>query len=87
MLYMMEKDNLRKYIKIDDVINYGILTEFIGRFPLIVSLNSLNKEELKKIAKIEIEREITNYFSSITNQSRYFANFNYFCFDFCLLSD
>ncbi|WP_242861582.1 AAA family ATPase [Candidatus Arthromitus sp. SFB-turkey] len=59
----MEKDNLRKYIKIDDVINYGILTEFIGRFPLIVSLNSLNKEELKKIAKIEIEREITNYFS------------------------
>lgn len=59
----VKKDNLRRYIKIEDVVNYGILTEFIGRFPLIVSLNSLNKEEIREITKIEIEREITNYFN------------------------
>ncbi len=61
----LEKDNLRKYIKIEDIINYGILSEFIGRFPLIVSLNSLNGYELRKITEIEIQREITNYFSLI----------------------
>lgn len=59
----LEKDNLRKYIKIDDIINYGILSEFIGRFPLIVSLNSLNINELVRITEIEIEREIINYFN------------------------
>ena len=61
----LEENNLRKYIKIEDVINYGILSEFIGRFPLIVSLNSLNRQELSKIAKIEIDREIINYFNLI----------------------
>lgn len=60
---IVENNNLRQYVKIEDVINYGILSEFIGRFPLIVSLNSLNREELYKIGKIEIEREIINYFS------------------------
>lgn len=61
----IEKDNLRRNIKIEDIVNYGILTEFIGRFPLIVSLNALNKNELKEITKIEIEREIINYFNLI----------------------
>ena len=61
----VEKDNLRKYVKIEDVISYGILSEFIGRFPLIIPLNSLSKEELMRIAKIEINREIVNYFSLI----------------------
>lgn len=61
----IEKDNLRKYVKIEDVIKYGILSEFIGRFPLIIPLNSLSKEELISIAKIEINREIVNYFTLI----------------------
>lgn len=61
----VEKDNLRKYVKIEDVINYGILSEFVGRFPLIIPLNSLSKEELISIAKIEIKREIVNYFTLI----------------------
>lgn len=60
-----KNDNLRKYVKIDDVINYGILSEFIGRFPLIISLNSLNIGELKTIANIELEKEIINYFTLI----------------------
>lgn len=60
-----ENDNLRKYVRIEDVINYGVLSEFIGRFPLIVSLNSLNVNELKKITNIELEKEVINYFSLI----------------------
>lgn len=60
---VLDKDNLRMHIQIEDVINYGILSEFVGRFPLIVSLSALNEEQLKKITQIEIEREIINYFS------------------------
>ncbi len=63
-----DKDDLRKDVKIEDVINYGILSEFIGRFPLIVSLNALNKEEIMKITNIELEREIINYFNLMGKQ-------------------
>lgn len=61
--YNLEVDDLRRYVKLEDVINYGILSEFIGRFPLIVCLNALTKENLIAITEIELEREVINYFS------------------------
>lgn len=61
--YDLEVDDLRRHVKLEDVINYGILSEFIGRFPLIVCLNALTRENLISITEIELEREVVNYFS------------------------
>jgi len=33
----------------EDVIRYGIITEFMGRFPILVGINDLTKDELSRI--------------------------------------
>jgi len=44
-----EKLGLRAYLKQDNFIKYGMIPEFIGRFPIIAPLENLNKGLLKKI--------------------------------------
>ena len=34
----------------DDLIRYGLIPEFVGRFPVIATLNDLSVEDLIKIA-------------------------------------
>lgn len=36
-------------VKIEDLVKYGMIPEFLGRLPIIVTLNKLDKESLKKV--------------------------------------
>jgi ATP-dependent Clp protease ATP-binding subunit ClpX len=42
-------DELLKHTTHDDLLHYGLIPEFVGRLPMVVSLASLGKEELVKI--------------------------------------
>jgi len=42
-------DELLKYVTHDDLLQYGLIPEFVGRLPMVVSLASLNKEALIRI--------------------------------------
>ena len=44
-----EKNNSTKDVIIDDLINFGLIPEFVGRLPIIISLNPLNKEAMLNI--------------------------------------
>lgn len=41
--------NVREHVTAQDVIKYGIIPEFMGRFPIIVGLDPLNEEQLVKV--------------------------------------
>lgn len=53
-------EELFKELHPDDLIKFGLIPEFIGRLPIHVALNNLNKEDLKRI--------ITEPKNSILNQ-------------------
>ena len=42
-------DELLKHTTHDDLLHYGLIPEFVGRLPMVVSLSSLGKEELVRI--------------------------------------
>ncbi len=42
-------DELLKHVSHDDLLQYGLIPEFVGRLPLAVSVEALGKEELKRI--------------------------------------
>lgn len=45
----LDEDNVLQYVSPRDVRTFGLIPELIGRFPLIGSLNSLDREALKLI--------------------------------------
>ena len=45
----------------DELINYGMIPEFIGRFPILVELSELNKNELLDIIKIPANSLLNQY--------------------------
>lgn len=44
-----EKDRLLEVVEASDLINYGLIPEFVGRVPVIVPLHSLTEEMLVRI--------------------------------------
>jgi ATP-dependent Clp protease ATP-binding subunit ClpX len=42
-------DELLKHVTHDDLLQYGLIPEFVGRLPLAVSLEALGREELRRI--------------------------------------
>ncbi len=46
---LIKKKNIKYNIEYQDLINYGFIPEFIGRFPIISKLNKLKIKHLKKI--------------------------------------
>jgi len=46
-----DTDELLVQVEPQDLIKYGLIPEFIGRLPVIVSLHSLNEDALKRIIK------------------------------------
>lgn len=44
-----EKQNLLQKVNTDDLIEYGMIPEFVGRVPVITALHALNEEALIKI--------------------------------------
>ena len=45
----MNKINIREQVEAQDVIKYGVIPEFMGRFPIIVGLDSLTKSQLVQV--------------------------------------
>lgn len=64
----LQKDKILSQVDVKDVEKYGMIPEFIGRIPIIVTLNELTKENLKDILMKSSESPIkkyTDFFKSI----------------------
>ena len=44
-----EKINVANYIETEDLLKFGLIPEFIGRLPVIITLNELDEDALKRI--------------------------------------
>ncbi len=44
-------DQVRRHVNGDDLMEYGFITELVGRLPVVVSLDSLYKEDLVRVLK------------------------------------
>lgn len=44
-----EKDNILSYVEPEDLIKYGMIPEFVGRFPVVATLNELDEDALVQI--------------------------------------
>ncbi|VDO68237.1 unnamed protein product [Schistosoma curassoni] len=44
-----ERDKLLQEVEANDLITYGMIPEFVGRFPIITALHSLNEEMLVRV--------------------------------------
>ncbi|MDR0437806.1 MAG: ATP-dependent Clp protease ATP-binding subunit ClpX [Bacteroidales bacterium] len=45
----LDKDNLIKYVAPQDLKSFGLIPEIVGRFPVVTSLNTLDKSALRRI--------------------------------------
>ncbi len=43
------EDQIRRHVNGDDLMEYGFITELVGRLPVVVSLDSLYKEDLVRV--------------------------------------
>ena len=70
------KNDLFRHVNYDDLLNYGFIPEFIGRFPIITSLSQLGREDLIKVLtepKIAIVKQYQKLFE-IENVELTFSN-------------
>lgn len=44
-----EEVNVRETVQAQDVIKYGVIPEFMGRFPVLVGLDALNEDQLVRV--------------------------------------
>ena len=59
-------DELLKHVIHDDLLRYGLIPEFVGRIPVVVSLQSLDEEALVRILiepKNALVRQFQEFFS------------------------
>jgi ATP-dependent Clp protease ATP-binding subunit ClpX len=59
-------DELLKYVNHDDLLKYGLIPEFVGRLPMVVSLAALSKEHLLRILvepKNALVKQFQRFFS------------------------
>ena len=57
----LQKDKILSQVDVKDVEKYGMIPEFIGRIPIIVTLNELTRENLKYILIKTSESPIKKY--------------------------
>ena len=57
----LQKDKILSQVDVKDLEKYGMIPEFIGRIPIIVTLNELTKENLKDILIKTSESPIKKY--------------------------
>jgi ATP-dependent Clp protease ATP-binding subunit ClpX len=61
-----QADELLKHVTHDDLLTYGLIPEFVGRIPVMVALQSLDKDALVRILtepKNALSRQFTEFFS------------------------
>ena len=45
----VDKDNLLRYVEAQDIRKYGLIPEIVGRLPVVMSLDNLDRKALKRI--------------------------------------
>lgn len=58
------KENILKYVNADDLKNYGLIPELVGRLPIITYLNPLTEDDLKRIL-VEPKNAIIKQFKKL----------------------
>ncbi len=56
------KDSILDKVDIKDLEKYGMIPEFLGRVPIVTTLHSLNKEEMKSILTEATDSPILKYY-------------------------
>ena len=56
--------NVRENVQAQDVIKYGVIPEFMGRFPVLVGLDALNEDQLVRVL-IEPKNSIVSQFKKL----------------------
>lgn len=56
-------------VESSDLISYGLIPEFIGRFPVLVSLSALNEDQLVQV--IAVFRMLTSFITPPGSKMRY----------------
>ncbi|XP_014255887.1 ATP-dependent Clp protease ATP-binding subunit clpX-like, mitochondrial isoform X2 [Cimex lectularius] len=64
-----EKDNLLKEVEARDLIDFGMIPEFVGRFPILVPFHSLDEELLVRILT-EPKNAIVNQYQMLFNMDK-----------------
>jgi endopeptidase Clp ATP-binding regulatory subunit ClpX len=57
----LQKDKILSQVDVKDIEKYGMIPEFIGRIPIIVTLENLTKSELKEILLTSVDSPIIKY--------------------------
>lgn len=70
----IDKNNLFKYVTVNDLKHYGLIPELIGRLPVISHLNSLDQAALKKIL-VEPKNSIINQYKKLLKMENITLNF------------
>lgn len=60
----IDRDNLHQYVNAQDLKNYGLIPELIGRLPVVTHLNPLNIEILKSIL-VEPKNALTKQYAKL----------------------
>jgi ATP-dependent Clp protease ATP-binding subunit ClpX len=61
-----QADEMLKHVTHDDLLTYGLIPEFVGRIPVMVALQSLDKDDLVRILtepKNALAKQFTEFFS------------------------
>ncbi len=78
---MLEAENLLSYINAQDLRNYGLIPELIGRVPVITHLDPLSEDILKKIL-IEPKNALTKQYKKLFEMENITLNFTDGALDF-----
>ncbi|WGH26540.1 MAG: ATP-dependent Clp protease ATP-binding subunit ClpX [Candidatus Shikimatogenerans bostrichidophilus] len=74
----IKKKNYLKYINIKDLQNFGIIPEIIGRLPIVINLEKLNKKYLRNILIKPKNSLINQYIELLKNDNIYIKYNDYF---------
>ena len=69
-----EKDNMMSAVEAQDLIEFGMIPEFIGRFPVLVSFHSLTEQMLVRILT-EPKNALVPQYQMLFGKRNYFRSF------------
>lgn len=74
---MEEKDQLLKHVEARDLIEFGMIPEFVGRLPVIVPLHSLNEQTLVRILT-EPQNAVVPQYQALFNMDKVLSLFVFY---------
>lgn len=56
-----EESSIMGQVTVDDLVKCGLIPEFVGRIPVVATLNDLTEDELVRIMKLNLEEEYNQF--------------------------